>query len=384
MPMSASAVVNRGELLELIDELRGALEAAFTDVPAGDRRPRTRSSTRAASRPSRWSPRPSSERENIISDTEVYRVAKREADQLLEQARAEADGAAQGGRRLRRRQAGQLRGRPRAHHRGRQARPRAPRRPLGVRRPDLRRGRQDQAARAPRQLEPRQLEPLLAAAALCSVGLMTVLRASGRAPAGRRMGSLVCRAYDQEVNPCVSTRERRSCSTPASSAAARGRNAGSASRRRLRQTSASRSSTSPRGRRSSSSSGSRRSWRACSSPVGRARSWPASASGAWRRSTSEIVADFQELFVYEESDTATHAEDEDVSRLEGDLIDLEPLLRDAVVLCCRSSRCARTTARDCAPSAVHGSPTTRATSTTSRSTRGGRPCSSSTDDQSTT
>jgi uncharacterized protein len=46
----------------------------------------------------------------------------------------------------------------------------------------------------------------------------------------------------------------------------------------------------------------------------------------------EIVADFQELFVYEESDTATHAEDEDVSRLEGDLIDLEPLLRDAVVL----------------------------------------------------
>jgi len=49
----------------------------------------------------------------------------------------------------------------------------------------------------------------------------------------------------------------------------------------------------------------------------------------------EIVADFQELFVYEESDTATHpqdGEDDDVSRLEGDLIDLEPLLRDTVVL----------------------------------------------------
>jgi uncharacterized protein len=45
----------------------------------------------------------------------------------------------------------------------------------------------------------------------------------------------------------------------------------------------------------------------------------------------EIVADFQELFVYEESDTA-HGEDEDVSRLEGDLLDLEPLLRDSVVL----------------------------------------------------
>ena len=49
----------------------------------------------------------------------------------------------------------------------------------------------------------------------------------------------------------------------------------------------------------------------------------------------EIVADFQELFVYEESDTATdspHGEDDDASRLEGDLLDLEPLLRDAVVL----------------------------------------------------
>jgi DUF177 domain-containing protein len=46
----------------------------------------------------------------------------------------------------------------------------------------------------------------------------------------------------------------------------------------------------------------------------------------------EVVADFQELFVYEESDTAESAEDEDVSRLEGDLLDLEPLLRDTVVL----------------------------------------------------
>lgn len=44
----------------------------------------------------------------------------------------------------------------------------------------------------------------------------------------------------------------------------------------------------------------------------------------------EMVADFQELFVYQESDTAAH--DEDASRLEGDLLDLEPLLRDAVVL----------------------------------------------------
>jgi uncharacterized protein len=49
----------------------------------------------------------------------------------------------------------------------------------------------------------------------------------------------------------------------------------------------------------------------------------------------EVVADFQELFVYEESDTARHPSgegDEDAARLEGDLLDLEPLLRDSVVL----------------------------------------------------
>ena len=42
-----------------------------------------------------------------------------------------------------------------------------------------------------------------------------------------------------------------------------------------------------------------------------------------------------ELFVYDDSDDRSHHgddEDADVSRLEGDLIDLEPLLRDAVVL----------------------------------------------------
>ena len=45
----------------------------------------------------------------------------------------------------------------------------------------------------------------------------------------------------------------------------------------------------------------------------------------------EVVADFQELFVYEDSDTA-ESEDDDANRLEGDLLDLEPVLRDAVVL----------------------------------------------------
>ena len=42
----------------------------------------------------------------------------------------------------------------------------------------------------------------------------------------------------------------------------------------------------------------------------------------------DIVGDFQELFVYDTSD----AGEDEASRLEGDLLDLEPLLRDTVVL----------------------------------------------------
>jgi uncharacterized protein len=49
--------------------------------------------------------------------------------------------------------------------------------------------------------------------------------------------------------------------------------------------------------------------------------------------TEDTEVSFQELFVYE--DHALHGEgagDDEVSTLEDDLVDLEPLLRDAVVL----------------------------------------------------
>ena len=46
--------------------------------------------------------------------------------------------------------------------------------------------------------------------------------------------------------------------------------------------------------------------------------------------SDEIDVRFQELFVYE--DHALPDEDDDVSMLQDDLVDLEPLLRDAVVL----------------------------------------------------
>jgi uncharacterized protein len=46
----------------------------------------------------------------------------------------------------------------------------------------------------------------------------------------------------------------------------------------------------------------------------------------------DVVGDFQELFVYVEKGVTGDEEDDDIRRLEGDLLDLEPLLRDAVVL----------------------------------------------------
>jgi uncharacterized protein len=44
---------------------------------------------------------------------------------------------------------------------------------------------------------------------------------------------------------------------------------------------------------------------------------------------SDLGVDLQELYVY--ADRARHDEDDDLRELEGDLIDLEPALRDAVV-----------------------------------------------------
>jgi len=46
----------------------------------------------------------------------------------------------------------------------------------------------------------------------------------------------------------------------------------------------------------------------------------------------EVQVDIQELYLYEDQGDPADDEELDVSRLEGDLIDLEPVLRDAVVL----------------------------------------------------
>lgn len=50
------------------------------------------------------------------------------------------------------------------------------------------------------------------------------------------------------------------------------------------------------------------------------------------RLDDEIVVDFQELYVYEPVSTGEDAEADDEMALEDELLDLEPVLRDAVVL----------------------------------------------------
>ena len=46
----------------------------------------------------------------------------------------------------------------------------------------------------------------------------------------------------------------------------------------------------------------------------------------------EVVADVQELFAYPDSATLETTSEDEVSRLEGDYLDLEPATRDAVLL----------------------------------------------------
>ena len=59
----------------------------------------------------------------------------------------------------------------------------------------------------------------------------------------------------------------------------------------------------------------------------------------------ELVVDLQELFAYEQSSTDRTADEDETGRMDGDLLDLEPALRDAVVLALPLTPLCRT---DCA------------------------------------
>ena len=74
MPMSASAVVNRAELLQLLDELRDQMSSAFGEAD------RVLSERDAVVEDGRMEAEriledARNERERIVSDTEVFRVA---------------------------------------------------------------------------------------------------------------------------------------------------------------------------------------------------------------------------------------------------------------------------------------------------------------------
>ena len=91
MPMSASAVVNRAELLQHLDELKEELTVAFSDAQkviaerdAVIAEGRTEAEQIVADA--------RNERERIVSDTEVFRVATRRADEVVTAARDEAEG----------------------------------------------------------------------------------------------------------------------------------------------------------------------------------------------------------------------------------------------------------------------------------------------------
>ena len=90
MPMSASAVVNRAELLELLDELKNEMGDAFSQA---DRVLRERDDLVAEGRreAERIVADARNEHDRLVSDTELFRGAQRRADEVLAQAEVEAD-----------------------------------------------------------------------------------------------------------------------------------------------------------------------------------------------------------------------------------------------------------------------------------------------------
>lgn len=90
MPMSASAVVNRGEVLEAITKLEAAVDSSLSRASevVGDRDAVVAEGRSEADEILR---RAHESREQLASDTDVYRLAQDKAAEATEQARQEAD-----------------------------------------------------------------------------------------------------------------------------------------------------------------------------------------------------------------------------------------------------------------------------------------------------
>jgi len=90
MPMSSSAVVNRAELLGLLDELQKALDDAFTESSrvVADRETVVDEGRKRADLIVHEA---QNERERLVSDTEVYRLAQHQAETIINEAKTEAE-----------------------------------------------------------------------------------------------------------------------------------------------------------------------------------------------------------------------------------------------------------------------------------------------------
>jgi vacuolar-type H+-ATPase subunit H len=90
MPMSASCVVNRTEVLALLDELRRALPETLTRASEvlGDREGVVATGRAEADR---LLEQARAEQKQLVSKTAVAEAAQREAARLLDEARAQAD-----------------------------------------------------------------------------------------------------------------------------------------------------------------------------------------------------------------------------------------------------------------------------------------------------
>ncbi|MGW8064472.1 cell division initiation protein [Streptomyces ziwulingensis] len=90
MPMSASCVINRAELLSLLEELRAELPGSLAQAQEliGDREQMVAQARQEADRIIESA---HAERGSLISDTEVARRSQAEADRILAEARQEAE-----------------------------------------------------------------------------------------------------------------------------------------------------------------------------------------------------------------------------------------------------------------------------------------------------
>ena len=91
MPMSASAVVNRAELLEPARRARGTRSRRPSATPNACIADRDAVVDEGRKEAEQILADARNEREHIVSDTEVFRVAKREADEVLAHAQDESE-----------------------------------------------------------------------------------------------------------------------------------------------------------------------------------------------------------------------------------------------------------------------------------------------------